>query len=218
MQHAVHADGACSGYELWHVVDHRHLARRQVQRIAGQQVAGRGWLGRADLMGVEQRVIRVCEPVPGVFLAPGAISGVAEDGRPAARAQARGEGGQLGVPRPGVRPSAAAICDRYCGSVSAPVSICPAGAARSMALPRSSAVNDSSSSHGPSQDKGGPTFSSTPPMSKMTARTGIRRAYGRAVIGSHRGSHPGERLPWPRERVRTTRWPSPQPTNRSGQL
>ncbi len=59
---------------------------------------------------------------------------------------------------PAVRPSAAAIRARYCDSVSAPVSICPAGAAFSIALRMSSPVSDSSSSHGPSQVAGGPIY------------------------------------------------------------
>lgn len=87
-----HADGACSAYELRRVVHHRDLAGWQAQGLAGQQVAGRVWLRHADLMGVDHWSAGVGEPVPGVLLAAGAVGGVAEDGCPVARAQARGKG------------------------------------------------------------------------------------------------------------------------------
>lgn len=111
MQYPVHADRACPGYELRHIIYHHHLARGQVQ---------------------------------GLLLAPGTVSGVAEDGRQIARAQAGGEVGQLSVqfpaePVPDAREELALLRGRQaerCGdpcpvlrSVSAPVSICPVGAA-----------------------------------------------------------------------------------------
>jgi len=59
MQYPVHADRACPGYELRHIIYHHHLARGQVQGLAGR--------GRALRRSVPGTALgeRTCLDLPG---------------------------------------------------------------------------------------------------------------------------------------------------------